>query len=204
MIDKSFKSGFCCAFAVMAGILLLCAASSAADAQSCYQNNNTNFVKNGGFEDGGVGTTIPHWNERWTGTLSNGDLVDPFVSVENDNPHSGKQELDLGTTLGANDIAQPIKNTVAGDVYTVCFWLYSAPNITIGKTSFDVLWNDVSQLKLVQSATSPYQYYTFTVVGTGDDHLRFRERNDNGFYYLDDVAVQLCTGCTAGSQFKRK
>jgi len=141
---------------------------------------------------------------RWTGTLSTGDPVDPYVKVRNGNPHSGAKELDIGTTNGANDITQPIKTTTVGDVYTVCFWLASAPDQLIGKTSFAVLWNDVSELELTQSGPSTYQYYTFTVVGTANDHLRFRERNDDGYYYLDDVAIQLCSGCTTGPQFKKK
>ena len=184
-------------------LLCACTASTGAFAQSCYNNSNTNLVRNGGFEEG-FGTNISHWNVRWTGTLTNGSAVDPYVTIGNDNPYAGKQELDLGTTGGANDISQPIKNTVAGDIYTVCFWLYSAPNVAVGKTSFQVLWNDVTELELTQSAQSPYQYYTFTVAGTGQDHLRFRERNDQGYYYLDDVAVQLCSGCNTGSHFGKK
>jgi hypothetical protein len=187
-----------------AGLLLSCAASSEALAQSCYNNMNPNLVLNGDFESGSVGSTIPHWRVRWTGTLANGDPVDPFVTVDNDNPHKGKKELKLGTTLGANDISQKITGTVAGDIYTVCFWLASAPDQLVGKTSVDVLWNDVSELELTQSAESPYQYYAFDVTGTTNDHLRFRERNDYGYYYLDDVAISLCTGCTSASPFKKK
>lgn len=184
-------------------VLFACTASTGAFAQGCYNNTNANLVRNGGFEEG-FGTNISHWNVRWTGTLTNGSLVDPYVMIGSGNPNSGKQELDLGTTGGANDISQPIRNTVAGDVYTVCFWLYSAPDPAVGKTSFQVLWDDVTELELTQSAQSPYQYYTFTVAGTGQDHLRFRERNDDGYYYLDDVAVQLCSGCDSASRFRKK
>jgi hypothetical protein len=31
--------------------------------------------------------------------------------------------------------------------------------------------------------------------GKNQDYLQFRERNKQGFYYLDDVAVQECSGC---------
>jgi hypothetical protein len=199
-----FKGAGRGSIALAGGIVLACAASPAAFAQSCYNNSNPNLVQNGDFESGSVGSTIPHWNVSWHGNSSDGKPVDPYVNVGNDNPHDGNQELDLGTTLGANDITQPIKSTIAGDIYTVCFWLASAPNQIVGKTSFDVLWNDVSELELTQSAESPYQYYAFIVTGTPNDHLRFRERNDKGYYYLDDVAIQLCTGCAASPQFKKR
>jgi hypothetical protein len=202
--DRIFESAVRWALTIVAGIVLGCTASSGAFAQSCYNNSNPNLIQNGGFENGSVGQTIPDWNVKWHGKTNTGKLVDPYLNVGNDNPHSGSQELDMGTTLGTNDIYQPITTTVAADVYTVCFWLASAPDPSVGKTSIEVLWNDVSELELIQSATSPYQYYSFTVVGTGADHLRFRERNDKGYYYLDDVALQLCSGCTAGHEFKKQ
>jgi hypothetical protein len=38
--------------------------------------------------------------------------------------------------------------------------------------------------------------------GNSNDYLRIRERNKQGFYYLDDVAVQECTGCGLGAEAK--
>jgi hypothetical protein len=190
-------------FALMGAIVLTCAASPEAFAQSCYNNDNPNLVQNGGFEEGSVGSAIPHWKVRWQGTLSNGKPVDPYVTVDNDNPHNGKQELKLGTTEGANDIHQGISGTTAGQVYTICFWLASSPDPLVGKTSFEILWNDVAELGLIQSAESPYQYYAANVTGTTHDTLRIRERNDKGYYYLDDVAIQLCSGCVAAPQFRK-
>src|ERR1700731_537911 len=135
MNDKLFNGARCGVFALAGGIVLACTASPEAFAQSCYNNSNPNLVKNGGFEQGSVGSNIPKWKLRWQGTLSNGNPVDPYVTVGNSNPHSGTQELNLGTTTGANDIFQGIKGTTVGDVYTVCFWLASAPDQSIGKTS---------------------------------------------------------------------
>lgn len=190
-------------FGLTAGIVLAVGAAPAAFAQSCYNNSNPNLVQNGGFEEGSVGSTIPHWKVRWQGTLSSGKAVDPYVTVDNDNPHNGQQELKLGTTDGANDLHQGISGTTAGDVYTVCLWLASSPDPLVGKTSFEILWNDVSELELIQSAESPYQYYAVNVTGTTHDTLRIRERNDKGYYYLDDVAIQLCSGCVA-PQFRKR
>ena len=52
-------------------------------------------------------------------------------------------------------------------------------------------------LELTNSGQFGYQYFALNVIAQGDDldYLRFRERNKEGFYYLDDVSVQLCTGC---------
>src|ERR1700731_321589 len=108
MNDKLFNGARCGVIALAGGIVLACTASPEAFAQSCYNNSNPNLVKNGGFELGGR-SNIPKWNVRWQGTLSSGDAVDPYVTDRHDNPHSGARELDIGTTLGANDISQPIK-----------------------------------------------------------------------------------------------
>src|SRR5438067_2530555 len=67
-------------FAVAGGIMLACAASPEAIAQSCYNNSNPNLVQNGDFEAGSVGSAIPHWRVRWSAT------ADPYVNVGNDNP----------------------------------------------------------------------------------------------------------------------
>lgn len=206
MSANFFKDARCRELALAWGFVLTCSVPPEALAQSCYNNTNANLVQNGDFETGGVGSVIPKWKVRWTGTLSDGTAVDPYVTVGNDNPHNGAQELDLGTSFGANDIFQEVRGTTAGALYTVCFWLASAPDPAVGKTSLEVLWNDVNELELTQSGPSVYQYYTFVVsaIGLHHDHLRFRERNDQGYYYLDDVAVQLCTGCTLAEGFKKK
>jgi hypothetical protein len=200
-----FKDARCRVVALAWGLMLACTVPPEAFAQSCYNNTNANLVQNGDFESGDIGFIIPKWHVRWTGTLSDGSMVDPNVQVGNGNPHNGAKELDLGTTFGANDIFQAVRRTTAGALYTVCFWLASAPDPLVGKTSLEVLWNDVNELELIQSGPSLYQYYTFVVSANGtNDHLRFRERNDQGYYYLDDVAVQLCTGCTSAPRFKKK
>ena len=201
-----FKDARCRVVALAWGFVLTCTVPPEAVAQSCYNNTNANLVQNGDFEKGSVGSVIPNWKVRWTGTLLDGTAVDPNVNVGNGNPHNGAQELDLGTTGGANDIFQQVSGTSAGALYVVCFWLASVPDPLIGKTSLEVLWNDQNELELVQSGPSAYQYYTFVVSATGarHDYLRFRERNDYGYYYIDDVAVQLCSGCTSAPLFKKK
>lgn len=55
-------------------------------------------------------------------------------------------------------------------------------------------------LELTNSAQFNYTYFSLNVTGTNNDYLRFRERNGQGFYNLDDVAVQLCPGCGLDSR----
>ena len=176
---------------VLAALLLV---HGAAFADTCLNNSNPNLVKNGGFETGS-GTHITDWIVEWNST------VDKYVYLDTTNPHSGNQDLKLGTIDAPNDIVQHIRGTKTGSVYTVCFWLYSSPNPSAGVTTFDILWNNVEELTLTNSAEFGYQYFAVNVLAQGNnaDYLRIRERNKQGFYYLDDVSVQLCSGCGLAS-----
>jgi hypothetical protein len=164
--------------------------SSSALAQSCQGNENPNLVQNGGFESGS-NYNIPDWTVEWKHS------VDQWVYLDKTNPHSGAQDLVLGSIPAPNDIIQRIDGTTTGQVYTICFWLFSYPNPAAGVTTFEVAWNNVTQLSLMNSAPFGYQYLAINVIAQGNDldYLQFRERNKQGFYYLDDVAVQECTGC---------
>ncbi len=168
-------------------------------AQTCLNNSNKNLVKNGGFELGS-GTNVTDWNVEWPPS------VDSYVYEDTSNPHSGSQDLAMGTIQASNDIVQEIKGTSRGRVYTVCFWLYSSPNQTAGVTTFEVLWNNVPAMSMFNNAPFGYQYFAVNVIaqGNGLDYLRFRERNDQGFFFLDDVAVQECTGCGLNEASKSK
>ena len=180
------------ALVVTAAIGLTCVLGPcAALAQSCLNNDNPNLVRNGGFESGS-GFDIPDWTVEWK------HKVDKFVYLDQGNPHSGGQDLKMGSIPAPNDIVQRVGGTTNGQVYTICFWLFSSPNPTAGVTTFEVAWNNVSELALTNSAPFGYQYFAINVIAQGGnlDFLRFRERNKQGFYYLDDVAVQECSGCS--------
>jgi hypothetical protein len=191
MTTQHFRQSLRNGLAIVAAIGLTCVlGSGAALAQSCQGNGNTNLVKNGDFESG-TGFKVTDWIVQWKPS------VDPYVYIDTVHPHGGVQDLALGTTPAPNDIIQRIKGTKTAQVYTICFWLYSEPDPTGGVTTFEVAWNNVTQLELINSAPFGYQYFALNVIGQGgnQDFLQFRERNKQGFYYLDDVAVQECTGC---------
>jgi hypothetical protein len=168
-------------------------------APSCLADSNPNLVRNGGFESGS-GTHVTDWKVEWSSS------ADPFVYIERGHAHNGAQDLALGTTKASNDIVQKVRGTSRDNIYTICFWLYSSPNVTGGVTTFDVLWNNVTELNLTNSAQFGYQYFAINVLAQGDDsdYLRFRERNNQGFYYMDDVSVQLCSGCTLAPDADRR
>jgi hypothetical protein len=182
-------------FAFAAGMLLACAVvPEAASAQSCLNNSQRNLARNGNFESGSGGN-VTDWVVEW------GTAVDPYVYIDKSNPHGGVQDLAMGSTNAPDDIVQRIKGTATGSVYTICFWLYSSPNPTAGVSTLEILWNNVSELNLTNSAPFGYQYFAMNVLAQGNnlDFLRIRERNKQGFYFLDDVAVQLCSGCGLGA-----
>jgi hypothetical protein len=183
---KSRKTLTLASAAALACVLLPQTASA-----GCFNNSNPDLVQNGGFESGS-GFKIPNW------IVEIGKDEDPYVHINKSNPAEGNQDLALGTIEGANEIVQHIKGTTVGQVYTVCLKLASSPNPTGGVTTFIAQWNNVNEMELTNSAEYDYQYYAFNVTASGTDYLRFLERNKQGFYYIDSVSVQLCSGCGLG------
>ena len=201
MANRCFRNSVRSSLLCAAGALLAWAwlPGSAMAMATCLNNSEPNLVKNGGFELGS-GTNIRDWVVEW------GSSVDSYVRIDTSNPHGGSQDLEMGSTKAPDDIAQTIKGTTTGSVYTICFWLYSSPNPTAGVTTFEILWNNVNMLGLTNSAEFGYQYLAINVLAQGNDLdvFRIRERNKQGFYYLDDVSIQLCDGCTlAAGENKR-
>ena len=139
------------------------------------------FIVNGGFETGDfTGWTV---NAGATGVSGN---FDGFL------PHTGNFFAFLGhvgTPIGS--LSQTITTTTAGDSYTLSMYLGSdgaTPN------QFVVAWNgttlyDQSNLPNTRSNPSQYNLLSFTVVGTGNDVLTLRERNDPAYLALDDVSL---------------
>jgi hypothetical protein len=172
-------------------IVLACAlAPSLAWAVTCTGNTNTNLVKNPGFENG-VTSTITDWTVRFPSS------VDTETQITIQQHRSGKQALEMGTEGGENRVSQHLAGTVAGSVYTVCFWVMpGGPNST-STAVFKAQWNNDTMMMLSNSVNTPtWSYIAFNVVATGNDTISFETRNDDNFYYLDNVSVQECSACT--------
>lgn len=167
--------------AVLFGILLMPTTASAV----CAGNTNTNLIRDPGFE-----STFPP--AFWTiGVSGQGDMILSDVKK------SGVHSLQMGTVGSENRVSQRLSNLTPGSVYQVCFWLLgSSSSNVLGPSDFRAQWNDNDMIVLKNpTPTTEFIYYSFDVLATGNDVLSFEERNDPGFFFLDNVDVQLCTGC---------
>jgi hypothetical protein len=184
-IHHSMKSGF-----AALSVLVACALLPSVASATCTGNTNPNLVKNTSFENhGSSGTTIDDWQVAFT--------TDEDVSVIATHAKTGTHSLSMGTFTGENRVSQTIEPAVAGSVYTVCFWLADAT--AAGTNRFRAQWNNQDMVTLTNAqgpATPTFVYYSFDITAVGNDVLSFEERNPPGFWYLDDVSVQLCNSCT--------
>src|SRR5262249_52957401 len=102
-------------------------------------------------------------------------------------PHSGAFAASLGAVPGENSVSQNIK-TVPGLTYTVAFWL---SNDNAVPNEFHVQWNGLEIFALHNTHGFAYTRFSFTVIATGNDTLRFDEQQPPAFFHLDDVVVTL-------------
>jgi Carbohydrate binding domain len=142
------------------------------------------FITNGGFETG----TLSSWTP--TPAASNS-----LFGVNTADPHTGTYAAYFGATGSFDDtISQTLTNMVAGQTYTVSFWL--AHPFAVSTNDFSAYWGTVSTpqsvnlLSLVSSGLFPYTQYTFTETAAQTSMvLTFSGRENPAYFYLDDVSV---------------
>lgn len=135
-------------------------------------------VLNGGFESG----TFSNWSVTDSSGFSN---IGPDVLFA----HSGTYHANLGARGVLGTLSQNIVTTPTTS-YTLSFWL--ANDSGVPPNEFDVFWNGAPVLALSNAATFDYTLYTFTVVATtSSTPLVFQYRNDDDFFRLDDVSVNI-------------
>ena len=138
-----------------------------------------NSVVNGGFE---------------TGDFTGWTVNDPsgFTNIGPDPlfAHSGTYHANLGALGLIGTLSQNIVTT-PGTVYNLSFWLTNDSGVP--PNEFDVLWNGVTIYSATNSAMFPYTNFFFPeLVATGPSTaLVFRYRNDDDFFRLDDVSVNV-------------
>ncbi len=138
-----------------------------------------NLITNCGFETGDF--------TGWTlSPNTNNTSVSPFAPYV----HSGNFAAQLGTQFGTSFLTQSqALNTIPGATYSVSLWLFSdgeTPN------EFDVQFGTTQLFDKVNIPTSPFTYeqYKFTTVATGSTTIfSLSQRNDPGYFGLDDVLV---------------
>ena len=149
------------------------------------QNAKADLIVNGGFEAG-----------DFTGWTPGPDGFPQYIVA---NPvHGGTNAAQIaGFSFAPDTLTQNI-NTAAGTSYLLSFWRYQDPmnptplNFPDGKTFLTVSWNGVNIFNESYSGVysgDPYHNFTFTVVGTGLDVLKFVSAQDPAFTYLDDVSL---------------
>jgi hypothetical protein len=136
------------------------------------------LVQNGGFETGNF--------SNWTVTnASSGSLI----AVNNIDPHTGTYAASFGAVSGLNDTISQTLATVAGQSYSISFWLEHPTRVA--SNGFHVIWDGTIQLlALVNSDRFLYTQYTFTeTASTSSTALRFGGFETPAYFYLDDVSV---------------
>ena len=140
-------------------------------------------IVNGGFETGDF--------TGWTVVDPSGfTVVTPtFTSPTNGltyTPHSGTYFAALGAESADGTVSQTFAD-VAGKSYDVSFELASD-----GLTPNDIAVTGPGSLSLptmTDVLASPYTFYFGFFTGSGSDTITFTERDDPGFFSLDDVSV---------------
>jgi hypothetical protein len=150
-----------------------------------------NLVVNGDFENNSVtpGTEAPVTGlQGWTNTAGSiqvwrvsGYAFESSSSIETD------------STTGKDRIEQTF-TTVAGRSYRLSFAQTPRPNVSSNSNRLDVFWNGSKIGSVARSGiglTGPsWQPTTYTVTGTGNDRLSFRENDrDSAGALIDNVQL---------------
>lgn len=154
--------------------------------------SRANLISNGGFETGNFsGWTTNALACSGVGS-SAATAVPGCVGIDTDpGAHGGSYAAYLGTFGGGGSISQII-STVAGQMYTVSFFLANASYQGVTTPNdFLVQWNGTTSLAhIINSPVQGYTPYTFSVQATGgSSSLTFTNQQNPSYWVLDDVSV---------------
>jgi len=152
------------------------------DEEPINKRQSSNLLANPGFESspGVINGNFPGWTA--TNALSGSDYF-----INSGSPHTGTYSAWLGATGSYDDTILQTISTVAGDTYTISFWLSVAGG---GNNDFQAYFGSTNLLSLTNVAAFGWTYYTYNVVATSTSTvLSFSGRNPPVWTYLDDVSV---------------
>ena len=158
---------------------------------------NANSVTNGSFEAPNVG--YGNWSGIANGGVPGWTASNGTTEIQNNIQYGGaadgKQYMELNSTAGNYVYSDPITTLLAGKSYTLSFAYEGRSDAESvgGNNKIDVLWDgNVIQAALVAPSTSAWNYYSYTVTGTGSDTAGFSSLPYGGGSYgnfIDNVHV---------------
>ncbi|WP_315831151.1 VCBS domain-containing protein [Bradyrhizobium prioriisuperbiae] len=141
-----------------------------------------NLISNGGFEQGLGG---------WTTTNSQSTAYASTAGTEFGPNHTGSVHAVLSSSRG-DALTQSAIPTVAGQHYTLSFWLNPSGLQNAGPDDLTVLWNGtVVALHIVNPGSDgAYHLYSADVLATSSSSsLSFQFVTSNNYLFLDDVTL---------------
>ncbi len=157
---------------VFAGVGALALAAAATPSSAAE------LVTNGGFETG-----------DFTGWTLGGNTG--FSGVNSSSAHSGNYGAYFGQ-VGSTGTLSQLLNTVAGQTYTVSYWLSNLGGPT---DSFEASIG--GQVLQTFSNANAFQYFNFSFtapVSGSPSLLQFTFRQDPSYWHIDDISVEGLRG----------
>lgn len=137
-----------------------------------------NLVTNPGFETG-----------NFNGYDVSMAISGSNLSVSQNDPHAGRYAAQFSDTAKSYDILSQTLSTTPGASYSLSFYLANSYN-NAGGNGFKAEFGSTVLLNQVNSATSGFTLYTYTVTATDTStNVFFEGYNASGFYALDDISV---------------
>jgi hypothetical protein len=150
-------------------------------------------VVNGGFESNPVGDGMSGAVSGLPGWTNAVGTIDVFRSYPGFTAAEGTSIVELDSSTKKDRIEQAVATT-AGRTYRLSFQHSPRPGVSNPSNKFDVYWNNSKLATVNRSGTGltvpSWQAATFTVTGTGNDRISFRENDSNNLgALLDDVRL---------------
>ena len=151
-----------------------------------------NLVPNGGFETGNFTgwTVVP---------ATSGSYI--YVSPPG---HTGNYSALFGASGAYDDTISQSLSTIAGQSYSVDFWLYHT--LADSENDFTASWNGTALLSLTGASAFGWTQYSYSVTAAAaSSTIQFAGRENPAYFYLDDVSVTAnvptltWTGATNGT-----